>query len=1406
MQKSQKPQSNIESDGLVSNAVAITAYDSWFDGIHGAERPGETVCEEADHSSVGSKHSSRSLAEVFNSLLSKVLRNLAADLQPFDDARLALYVGISGRRPNLASTLVQHVRAIRHLVENSIDDGEDPFIDYIPQAIGSISKGDFDAVILCVLKACDKGGTGPSGMMLLLQPVNHQGRSRPFQTVKWSQRVDSEISKSDYIICAGDVMRRIPIDTLSVSANSGAASAGADNWIPVTEQVSGLNKPSGFEASVLHGLLRAAQAVDHGALPNPQSGEGLTPDSPIRPWFGDASGVRKAHLLLPAGRMATVSSTSLPAPLASPPRSSQLYLVSGMTATELCETLESGRLPPPIVSLTGGIPTEPSSLRAAIVARSLDHAKTLARELAQAIRQDPSREQPLRGSAFYFGHDIKSKIGRMAFLFPGQGSQNLFMNESVLLQFPRYREVIENWSRTQSFGRTRAAAAYVYPRVQSREQKLALSKILASTDYGGDAVVTSSLAMVAVLSAAGIVPDAYLGHSLGENAALVAAGILNEKTGANFSEIWREVRSIHQDRVRLLPDVYRTGEMLAITCPRLQNLRDALRQMQPDVFIALENCPSQIMVFATNAARPKVVEAIHKNGGIVVSIPFPVPYHTPLLAECSTQFSRLYERLSVQSGGGQVYSSSTGAIIPTNPGAIVKLAADIWHKPVQFEQTIRSMYDEGFRIFVEVGPGSKLCGFVADTLRGLKHYALSASAENDSSERPLLKLAAVLFAAHAWAPQAQSNDFESARETTLVEAQKDRGRETNHKIEASNDRARNTPRVTLIGNLQRQMKTEFLEVNHRMQRAWRDHSGHIAKLRLTPLIEELPDSGRDQMFVPHEGSFFRQQTWQRGEWRMRCTLVGDAISFLRDHRYGAPAQAGSDLPPPLTVVPFAFSLEMLARVVAATGIRPAGVFHLRLATAARWILIERTLIDLYLRASPHSARRDLFDITIGKETGTGEEYFSARGVTLGAQFPAINSEGNNPATSQTWDCEDFYHHVLFHGPSFHVLEEVVHCSNRRILAWVSTGKPGANEQGTILPVGLLDVFGQIAAFWAAEILGVRNFGLFPICVENLFVETRLLPGKYFCSATIAQEDFNLTGRLSVVTPEGAPVLTIERFVLRLVQYSPSCMAALRWQSPLAYFGETVSVDHPTIIVRRAVLSAHPFLDHSSEFLVRSLAFTVLTERERDYWLETNMNRQRKTDWLIGRLLAKDVARDWAVRLHSTPITYGQIEICTEDRGAPFIRWARPVGIEEVPPISIAHSQGYVFASASVDSSRHGIDYEPYSRQLSPELLAFAFNEEEIEILEQTGGLVAGWTSKEAASKAAGSGLALQPKEWKILEMLSTNSLLLEHHGQFYEVMLYPLSTGWLAIAVPMNRRNALIVRKGLTKDKNISLT
>ncbi|HET7338024.1 MAG TPA: acyltransferase domain-containing protein, partial [Candidatus Dormibacteraeota bacterium] len=337
-------------------------------------------------------------------------------------------------------------------------------------------------------------------------------------------------------------------------------------------------------------------------------------------------------------------------------------------------------------------------------------AKELAEKCALALRADSAAAwKALRPRGIFRGSGPPAKV---AFLFTGQGSQYANMLAGLRHSEPVVTAVFDEADRIMSplLGRKLSDVIFVDPAAPAAVARAEAA--LRETEITQPAVMTVDLALARLLDAYRIRPDMVMGHSLGEYGALMAAQSLTfEHTLEAVSARGREMSHL------TVPD---RGVMAAVIAP-IAEIEKAVAAVGSGVVIANVNSTTQGVIGGPSVPVRKAMELLAAAGFQVVELPVSHAFHTSIVAPASGPLKEALVRLGLRSPDLPVVANVTGKFYPMGSDAlpsVLELLGRQVAEPVQFVTGLRTLYDAGARVFVEVGPKRALQTFAEDVLGG----------------------------------------------------------------------------------------------------------------------------------------------------------------------------------------------------------------------------------------------------------------------------------------------------------------------------------------------------------------------------------------------------------------------------------------------------------------------------------------------------------------------------------------------------------------------------------------------------------------------------------------------------------------------------------------------------------------
>lgn len=369
--------------------------------------------------------------------------------------------------------------------------------------------------------------------------------------------------------------------------------------------------------------------------------------------------------------------------------------------------------------------------RLALVAESLDDLRSKLERAAERLA-DPKNSQIKDGKGIYYFSQPLARTGKIAILFPGEGAQYVGMLGELCKHFPVVRRTFD---RADDIG----SMSHVFPPPWPRERERAEQRLWSSVSGAVEAVLVADTALYRLFERLHLQPDALLGHSSGDFIACLAAGIFSDDAGMldRMSHLWHAYDGFQEHTAE--------AGLLAVGASA-DNALAKLGDLAGQVLVAMDNCPHQVVLAGpadvTDLARERLLAA----NIFCERLPFDRPYHTPAFAPQLGPVQASLDGAPIHSPTLPIYSCTTADIYPPDDQNIRRLMIDHWCQPVRFQETIRKMYADGVRIFLELGPRGNLTAFVEDILRGQSHLAICADSQRRHGLTQLNHVVALLSA------------------------------------------------------------------------------------------------------------------------------------------------------------------------------------------------------------------------------------------------------------------------------------------------------------------------------------------------------------------------------------------------------------------------------------------------------------------------------------------------------------------------------------------------------------------------------------------------------------------------------------------------------------------------------------
>ena len=280
-------------------------------------------------------------------------------------------------------------------------------------------------------------------------------------------------------------------------------------------------------------------------------------------------------------------------------------------------------------------------------------------------------------------------MGKTAFIFPGQGAQYIGMGKDFYEQIPVSKEVFELASNVSGLD----VAALCF----EENDKINI------TEYTQIAMLAMEVAILKAIEERGYKPDVTAGLSLGEYGAITAAGVMSAE------DVFKVVRKRGIYMQEAVPE---GGAMVAVLGLDTAVIEEVCAKTEGVISIANYNCPGQIVITGESDAAERAVQAL-KEVGAKRCVPLNVsgPFHSCMLEDAGEKLCHVLNQATVCDIRIPYLSNVTADYVMDKEQVKPLLVRQV-SSPVRWQQSVERMIADGVDIFVEIGPGKTLSGFM----------------------------------------------------------------------------------------------------------------------------------------------------------------------------------------------------------------------------------------------------------------------------------------------------------------------------------------------------------------------------------------------------------------------------------------------------------------------------------------------------------------------------------------------------------------------------------------------------------------------------------------------------------------------------------------------------------------------
>ncbi|HEY4533707.1 MAG TPA: ACP S-malonyltransferase, partial [Fusobacterium sp.] len=282
-------------------------------------------------------------------------------------------------------------------------------------------------------------------------------------------------------------------------------------------------------------------------------------------------------------------------------------------------------------------------------------------------------------------------MGKIAFVFPGQGTQYVGMGKDLYEKSPKAKEVLDKMFRSLDFD----LKSVMFE---------GTAEDLKQTKYTQPAIVALSLSLLELVKEKGIKADYVAGHSVGEYAAYGAAGILSLEEAIRLTAARGQIMNDVSEKVN--------GTMAAVLGLSAENIQEVLSRIEGVVEAVNFNEPNQTVIAGEKAAVEAACLAL-KEAGARRALPLAVsgPFHSSLMKEAGEKLKEEAGKYHFNMTEIKLVANTTADIL----NSVEEVKEEIYHQsfgPVYWVKTIEYLVTAGVDTIYEIGPGKVLSGLI----------------------------------------------------------------------------------------------------------------------------------------------------------------------------------------------------------------------------------------------------------------------------------------------------------------------------------------------------------------------------------------------------------------------------------------------------------------------------------------------------------------------------------------------------------------------------------------------------------------------------------------------------------------------------------------------------------------------
>nr|WP_068888489.1 type I polyketide synthase [Pedobacter panaciterrae] len=793
----------------------------------------------------------------------------------------------------------------------------------------------------------------------------------------------------------------------------------------------------------------------------------------------------------------------------------------------------------------------------------------------------------------------------------------------------------------------------------------------------------------------GVLPDMNAGHSLGEWLA------------ARSSELAEE-SSVMQLLNYLNPETFelKDSKFIAVGCG-IEKLEPIIENID-QLYLSNDNCPQQVILCGSNAALAELVPILRAKQVFHQILPFQSGFHSPFVADKLDVMLEGMKDMQFRKTKFPLWSATTLELYPEGFEAIRQLSVEHLVKPVRFRELTERLYNEGARVFVQIGSGG-LIGFIDDTLRGKNYSAVSSNVPIRSGIAQLQRVLAALFVEGKEAGmQFMGYDKKKNAEKKGIVLQL------------------GLPIIKNIAGI-KSLALQEEKTTYRKQAVLQDSAPHPLMKAFSENVEEMIDIQSELLQLFKNGVAANQTAnvpspvVRASDLRMPFSKkldVGlDNCPYLVDHsllRQPKGWHCVDDMDP---VIPMTMIFELFAEIAVeqSPDERVQKIMNIKVF---QWMNVAKPFIET---VTGEWKNQQLVYLNL--------ERFANAEVLLAGK-PA-NAPSRSFDVGKLLDInrtpEQIYDEHMFHGPGYQGIRKLIAVGEKGITGIIE-GNAGKGS--------LLDNAGQLFGLWLQLTL-TKDRIAFPVKIQEIefFEDFKDQKGSFECTCVLTELNDEFATADFVMKRDNKIWAIISGWQNRRLEIDDAL-----WSVSMSPLNNRLSEE----------IAPGVFMFHNAYSRVVSWDFILKRYFNQDEKKHHNsLLPNKRKEWMISRVAVKDAVRNLLNKTKKEAYFPIAFEIRSDEFRKPYPHGDMTDGIH----VSIAHKGTDAVGIAQYDRSV-GIDIERIEER-SEGFSELVFCEEERSLLadkDNAEWATRFWVAKEAYGKYLGKGLQGNPKAYTIQEI------------------------------------------------------